>query len=184
LTFITPKKGRLLIAEVSLTGDLSFNRAVVLLVEHNADGSMGFILNKELPFPLSDLLPDIDKDFKVYKGGPVDQDKLFYVHKIPDRLPGSIEIDEGIFWGGDFEILHKALQSGSINPREIKFFLGYSGWMPDQLDYEIKSESWILFENKYDIITADSTSFWKEKLEELGGDYLIWANSPENPNFN
>lgn len=184
MSSLTIKKGRLLIAEPALTGDISFNRAVVLMVDHNPEGSVGFILNKALDTTLADLVPEVKTDFRLYNGGPVDQDNLYFLHKIPDRLPGSFEIADGIFWGGDFELLLEELKNGTIKPDEIKFFLGYSGWMPQQLDSEIKANSWIIFENDYNVFNVDSAVFWKEKMKELGGDYLIWSNAPENPNYN
>lgn len=174
----------MLIAEPALTGDISFNRSVVILADHNPSGSVGFILNKTLDYSLADLIPEVKTDFKIYNGGPVEQDNLYFLHKIPERLPGSIKIADGIFWGGDFEVLIKELENNTIAEDEIKFFLGYSGWMPQQLDEEISAKSWILIENHYDVITADSASFWKEKMVELGGDYLIWSNAPENPSYN
>lgn len=179
-----PKKGCILVAELALTGDLSFSRAIVYLAEHNQEGSVGFVLNKTLDIKLSKLFPEIKNDFLLYRGGPVDQDNLYYIHKIPDRFPGSIKIDKDIYWGGDFQILQEELRKGSLSPDQIKFFLGYSGWMPHQLENEIGANSWIITTNDYNVLHANSTSVWKEKLKDLGGNYLIWANSPDNPSYN
>ena len=93
-----PKKGDLLIAEPSIIGDMSFNRSIVLLTDHSAEGSIGFILNKPLEFTISDLIPEIETPIKVYNGGPVEQDNLYFIHKVPDLIPNSIEISLGIFW--------------------------------------------------------------------------------------
>ena len=78
----TPEKGKLLIAEPALTGDVSFNRSVVLLAEHNDEGSVGCILNKPLEYDISDLVPEIKMPFKVFNGGPVEQDNLYFIHKV------------------------------------------------------------------------------------------------------
>src|SRR6476620_10142208 len=86
------KKGHLLIAEPSIIGDLSFNRSVVLLAEHNQNGSIGFILNKPLKYTIQDLVPDINADYKIFNGGPVEQDSLYFIHNVPELIPGSIEI--------------------------------------------------------------------------------------------
>ena len=91
-----PKKGHLLIAEPSTLGDVSFNRSVVLLAEHNDEGSIGFILNKPLNYTINDLLPEIEASFKIYNGGPVEQDNLYFIHNIPEIIPNSIEISNGI----------------------------------------------------------------------------------------
>lgn len=179
-------KGHLLIAEPSIIGDVSFNRSVVLLADHTDEGSIGFILNKPLEFTLDELIPEVSRQFKVYNGGPVEQDNLYFIHKIPELIPGSIEISNGIYWGGDFNSIQRLLDKGELQEGDIKFFLGYSGWESKQLDHELSSNSWVIVENthKSNIIGMSYHSFWKEKMIELGGDYLIWSNAPENPTYN
>ncbi len=178
------QKGRLLIAELALTGDVSFSRAVVFLAEHNQEGSVGFILNKPTEHHLSELLPDLLVDFKLYNGGPVDQDNLYYLHKLPELIPESVEIANGIYWGGNFDQLKEALLANKIKANQIRFFLGYSGWSAHQLEAEILSKSWIITDNEADVLTDVHPVSWREKIEDMGGDYLIWANSPENPAYN
>tara|TARA_R110002049_G_scaffold253409_2_gene428744 strand:- start:8 stop:568 length:561 start_codon:yes stop_codon:yes gene_type:complete len=181
-----PKKGNLLIAEPSLTGDVSFNRSIVLLAEHNTDGSVGFILNKPLEYTINDLVDDIKASFKVYNGGPVEQDNLYFIHKVPHLIEGSVEISNGIFWGGNFEKIVDLINNNRITKEDIRFFLGYSGWDSFQLDHELSSKSWIVSHNIYesDILLKSTTALWKEKMNELGGDYLLWSNAPENPTLN
>lgn len=182
----TPEKGKLLIAEPALTGDVSFNRSVVLLAEHNDEGSVGFILNKPLEYDISDLVTEIKMPFKVFNGGPVEQDNLYFIHKVPELIEDSIEISDGIYWGGNFEKTIALINDQTITETDIRFFLGYSGWASLQLDQELSSKSWVIVSNEYqsDIIQKSSTAFWKEKMVELGGDYLIWSNAPENPILN
>jgi len=181
-----PTKGDLLIAEPSIIGDISFNRSVVLLTDHSNEGSIGFILNKPLDYTIKDLIPEIDASFKVYNGGPVEQDNLYFIHNVPDLIPNSIEISLGIYWGGDFTEVASLINEGKILEKDIKFFLGYSGWENNQLEEELKSNSWVVTKNVYKktIIEKDYEFFWKEKMVELGGDYSIWSNAPENPSFN
>ena len=129
-------KGRLLIAEPSIIGDISFNRSIVLLAEHTQEGSIGFILNKSLDFSLQDLIPQLTQDFKVYNGGPVEQDNLYFIHKIPHLITNSIEIAEGIYWGGNFNTVCELINNNEIDNNDIRFFLGYSGWERNQLESE------------------------------------------------
>lgn len=186
MTSLKPKKGKLLIAEPSLTGDVSFNRSVVLIAEHNEEGSVGFILNKPLDYDISDLVNEILIPFPVFNGGPVEQDNLYFIHKVPHLINESVEISDGIFWGGDFDATIALINKGVITPSDIRFFLGYSGWSSLQLGQELDSKSWIVVKNHYEseIIEKSSISFWKEKMLELGGDYLLWSNAPENPSLN
>lgn len=183
---LKPEKGKLLIAEPSLTGDVSFNRSVVLIAEHNDEGSVGFILNKPLNYRMQDLVPEILVPFPVYNGGPVEQDNLYFIHTIPHLISDSIEITSGIYWGGDFETTVTLINQQKINPDDIRFFLGYSGWASSQLDQELSSNSWIVVLNTYhsEIIKKSTQAFWREKMMELGGDYLLWSNAPENPGLN
>jgi len=186
MKLLKPTKGRLLIAEPSLTGDVSFNRSVILLAEHNAEGTVGFILNKPLEYELSDLVQEIKISFNLYNGGPVDQDNLYFIHNVPHLIANSIEISEGIHWGGDFDSVVMLLNKKIITKNDVRFFLGYSGWAPLQLEDELSSKSWIVVTNDYkdQIIRQSTTAFWKEKIAALGGDYLLWSNAPENPSLN
>jgi len=183
---ITPKKGNLLIAEPTIIGDISFNRSIILLADHSSEGSIGFILNKPLDYTINDLVPEVEATFKVYNGGPVEQDNLYFIHKIPELIPNSIEISLGIYWGGDFNKVAELIAKEIINENDIKFFLGYSGWDAEQLENELKTNSWVVAENVYEnsIIEKDYETFWKEKMLEFGDSYSIWSNAPENPNYN
>ncbi|WP_417887833.1 YqgE/AlgH family protein [Zunongwangia sp.] len=183
---LKPSKGHLLIAEPSIMGDVSFNRSVVLLAEYSQTGSVGFILNKVLDFTLKDLIPDLNVDFKIYNGGPVEQDNLYFIHRIPELIPDSVEIADGIYWGGNFDAVISLIEKNLISENQIRFFLGYSGWGAEQLNDELDANSWIIATNedeKY-IIEKPCQSFWKDQMAQLGGDYLIWSNAPENPTYN
>ena len=112
---LKPIKGRVLIAEPFLPGPY-FNRSIILLTECNKEGAMGFVLNKS-----SDLYPDevIDDLFsfkgELYLGGPVSSDTLFFVHRLGDRVPGSVKITGDLYWGGDFEVIKDVITSYSIH---------------------------------------------------------------------
>jgi putative transcriptional regulator len=180
-----PSKGKLLIAEPSILNDKSFNRSVVYLTEHSVEGSIGFILNKPTAFKMSDLIPTIDCNFTIYNGGPVQQENLYFIHKLPNVIPNSIHISNNIYWGGNFEVLTNLLNSKSINKNDIRFFLGYSGWSQEQLNDELNESNWIVLENNYpNIFKVKSDAFWKNQLLEIGGEYQIWANAPEDPALN
>lgn len=182
---VLPTKGKLLIAEPSILNDKSFNRSVIYLTEHSHEGSIGFILNKPTEFIMSDLIPEINCDFTVFNGGPVQQENLYFIHKLPNIIPDSIHIADNIYWGGNFEKLTTLLKGNLISEHDIRFFLGYSGWSDEQLNTELTESSWIVIDNKYpNIFNVESDAFWKNQLLEIGGEYQIWANAPEDPALN
>ena len=141
------QKGMLLLAEPSTLTDVSFNRAVILLADYNDEGSVGFILNKPLKHSLNDLLPEINSNFVIYNGGPVEQDNLYFIHTVPELIPNSIEISHGIYWGGNFELTKRLINEDKIDKNCIRFFLGYSGWSVNQLEKELKVKTWVIIKN-------------------------------------
>ena len=92
MTYSKHQKGKLLIADPSILNDSSFNRTIILLTEHTQNNTVGFILNRPLEYSINELLPDVICDFSIYQGGPVEQDNLYFVHKVPDLISESIEI--------------------------------------------------------------------------------------------
>lgn len=182
---LKPSKGKLLIAEPSILNDKSFNRSVIYLTEHTPEGSIGFILNKPTEFILSDLIPEINCDFTIFNGGPVEKENLYFIHKSPDLIPDSIQISKDMYWGGNFEALTELLNNNLILDTEIRFFLGYSGWSEEQLVDELRESTWVVTENNLpNLFNINSNDFWKNQLLKFGGEYQIWANAPENPALN
>ena len=183
---VQPGAGVLLIADPFLK-DPNFMRTVVFLTEHRDDGTIGFVLNRQYENTLDELLPEVEgHQLPVYFGGPVQTNTIHFLHSYPQEIPGGIEVMKGVYWGGDFESTKELLNSGRINKNNIRFFLGYTGWSESQLQSEMNSNSWIIVSNSYKnkIIGKSSAHFWKEQIKELGGDYLIWSNAPENPYLN
>lgn len=185
MEILKPSKGKLLIAEPSILNDISFNRSIVLLSEHNDEGAIGFIINKPSEFTIKDIIPEIESDLQIYIGGPVASENLYFVHRMPDLIADSIEIGDGIFWGGNFDDVQQLLDANALTNDDIRFFLGYSGWSKEQLQDELDTTSWKIIENKYhNIFDISHKSFWKNELMKFGGEYKIWANAPENPSLN
>ncbi|MFB6342371.1 YqgE/AlgH family protein [Saccharicrinis sp. FJH62] len=181
---VKPKKGRVLISEPFLQG-YYFSRSIVLLTEHDAEGSMGLVLNKPLDLKIGSVLKDVSfSETKLICGGPVSPDKLFYIHSFKN-VPGAIELIKGLFFGGDFEYVKDLL---AINPallHDIRFFIGYAGWSPGQLADELKESSWLVTDLSAEhILHAPINKLWRSTVESLGEDYARWTNFPSNPEMN
>jgi len=182
---ISPSKGILLIANPFLK-DPNFSRTVIFICEHIAEGTFGFVLNKQFPKTLNELLPDLEGfDFPVYQGGPVQGDTLHFLHQYPELISGGEEVSKGIFWGGNFESLLIHVKNKDIDPQKIRFFIGYSGWIEGQLDYEMKEESWLTaMATRKLIFNTNPENIWKDSLTHLGGDYKMMINFPLDPQMN
>jgi putative transcriptional regulator len=182
---IKPAKGKILISEPFLS-DYYFKRSVVLLAEHNEEGTFGLIINKPVDLILTDILHDFPEfDSTVYLGGPVKTDSLYFIHTLGDRLENSLEILQGLYWGGDIELVKELIKLGKITPQEIKFFIGYSGWVSKQLEAELERNSWLVANIKANqIMNSDPVKLWDESLKKLGGDYAYWTNFPSDPVMN
>jgi len=183
---IEPRKGDLLISEPFLT-DPNFSRTVILLCEHNEEGSFGFVLNKPAKIKLNELIEGVgDRDDYIYIGGPVQQNTLQFIHKNDRLIEGGSEVQDGIFWGGDFEQMLAMMDSKLIIPEDIKFFIGYSGWAAGQLRSELEVNSWIISRNVKieQIFNTDVETLWKEVLNTMGGKFKVVANFPVDPRLN
>ena len=133
-------------------------------------------------------MPDLSySEIPVFIGGPVSGNTMHFIHRCPEKIEDGIEIADGIFWGGDFEAVKELITSYSLNADEIRFFTGYSGWTPQQLDNEIREDSWIVTNHSNpDTIFSpnDKNSLWREAVIGLGNRYAHIANFPENPSLN
>lgn len=181
---MTPEQGRILISE-PLLNDSYFKRSVVFLTEHSENGSVGFVLNKPIDIPITDVIKDFPSfTTTLYVGGPVGKDTVHYIHTLGELIPDSVYVKDDIYWGGNFDRVKELIREGMIKKSQIRFFLGYSGWSPKQLEGEIENNAWLVSElESYRIMKPDK-NMWKKILQGLGNRYKIWTNCPENPAFN
>lgn len=183
---VKPAAGFLLVSEPFMP-DPNFKRTVIMLCEHMDDsGTVGFILNKSMNIKVCDALLDFDNvSNQIFYGGPVANDNLHYLHRYGDIIEDSFHVMDDIYWGGNFEQLGELLKDGTLDPKNVKFFLGYSGWSPGQLDAELQDNSWIVTKgsSRY-VFDVANDLLWKTVLQDLGGDYKQIVNYPEDPNLN
>ncbi len=183
---LAPEKGSILISEPFLN-DPYFKRTVILLCEHSdQEGTFGFILNRYLDVQLEDLIDDFPKiETRVSMGGPVEQSSLYFIHTRPDLMLDSKPILNGLCIGGDFGQLKHYYLEGKIDKSEIRFFVGYSGWSEGQLKKELDEKSWIVAEMEvHEIMNIHEEQVWQNALKNLGKEFAILANFPEDPSLN
>jgi len=183
---LDPTKGSILISE-PFNDDYYFKRSVVLLCDHNNNGSMGFILNNfSLKIKIHDLLDFPKFNGQVSIGGPVNTDAIFYVHTLGDLIPDSIKISAGLYWGGDLDVIKKLVEQKVATPHNLRFFLGYSGWSSGQLYEELKKDFWIVSKiNDGTVLSIPKCkTIWYDALAQLGNKYKIWSQFPIDPTQN
>ena len=182
---LLPQKGRILISEPFLM-DNYFKRSIVLLTEHNDKGTVGFVLNKPINMKVNEIMADFPPiNTIVSLGGPVQTNTLHYIHTLGDIIPGSTKVIDSIYWGGEYAVIKRLLDSGSLNNENIRFFLGYSGWQGNQLEDELNDNAWVVADiSSNEIMAPMNKIFWNKTLNRRGKKFQMWANFPENPQMN
>ena len=182
---VLPSRGKILISEPFLR-DATFGRSVILLIDHTDEGTMGLIIKKPLPIFVNDIIKEFKyiNDIPLYKGGPVATDTLFYLHTLAN-ISGAIPVSKGLYLNGDFDEIKKYILQGNKVDQHIRFFLGYCGWEGEQLNDELKENTWLVSkEDKDYLMNSDTKDMWKEALEKLGSKYEAWSRFPRVPTFN
>ena len=180
---VLPSRGKILISEPFLR-DVTFGRSVILLIDHTEEGSMGLVINKQLPLLLNDIIMEFKyiDEIPLYKGGPIATDT--YLHTLAD-IPGAISICKGLYLNGDFEEIKRYILQGNKISEHIRFFLGYSGWESEQLSNEIRENTWLVSEEKKSyLMKSDTKDMWRKALEKLGSKYETWSRFPQVPTLN
>ncbi len=182
---VRPGPGKILISEPFMF-DYYFKRAVVLLAEHNKEGSFGVIINKPMAVSFNEVIKEFPAfSAKIYLGGPVKTDSIFFIHTLGDEIEDSMPIVKGLYWGGDLNQVKEMILLNKVDESNLKFYIGYSGWMPKQLDMELKRDSWVVSTiNSDQVMSADPDKLWKDTLLNLGGDYKMWTKFPTEPTMN
>jgi putative transcriptional regulator len=154
--------GTLLVSTALLKGSL-FEETVILLVECNEKGVIGFIINKLFPRKLNELVQfSSGSALNIFYGGPVDNEHLFFVHQHSEWIDESLPVSGKIGWGGNFEQALLYIREGFILEKEIKIFIGYSGWDVQQLKDEIAEGSWEVINAQESLtFTANPSMLWE-----------------------
>ena len=181
-----PERGDLLISEPYLP-DPNFERTVVYLCEHDENGTFGFVLNRKANVRLGDVVDEASNfEADLYIGGPVQKDTLHFLHRSEQLAKTSPPVKNDVYWGGDYELMLKLLNTKSISPKDIRFFVGYSGWAEGQLADELRENSWVVLKGASQemIFDWDNQELWKACLKTMGGKYRLMSNYPKDPRMN
>jgi putative transcriptional regulator len=189
-----PCAGRLLVAAPAL-GDPNFVRSVVLLLEHNEQGSLGVILNRPTDLSVADVLdawsalasePDV-----VFQGGPVGLDGALALAALGDRARvGPPDRAEPPGWRqvyGDLGLVDLDAEPAALAARlgSLRIFAGYAGWGPGQLEVELAQDAWYVVDSEPgDAFSPQPERLWGDVLRRQPGDIAFVATRPVDPTLN
>ena len=182
------EKGSLLIANPVLP-DPNFSRTVILLCDHDEQGSFGLVINRSTKLKAPDLFLNINilKSYneKIYLGGPVSQSMVFFLCRSPSAAGKLDEVCSGVYLGSNLQTLESLYVSLENPEQDIRFYLGYSGWSGGQLAEEMEQNSWLVQKANEQFIFLDSESLiWPQAVNSLGEKYQYLTKSPVNPQWN
>jgi putative transcriptional regulator len=186
MTEVSSLTGRLLVATPSLA-DANFDRAVVLLLDHDEKGSVGVILNRPTPVGVGDILETwgefAGEPGVVFQGGPVSLDSALGLAVIPgDEGPLGWRRVHGAIGLVDLEtppeLLARTLGS-------LRIFAGYAGWGPGQLEDELREGAWYVVESEPgDVSSPRPESLWRAVLRRQRSELAMVATYPDDPSLN
>ena len=188
--------GTFLIASLGLE-DPSFSRTVVLILQHRPDQTLGVIVNRPLGervrmYPaeeLRTLANGLESGGKpegmFYQGGPEEPNSLIFLHRLQSAGEDATRICDGIYAGGDLDILRARMTDLESDSPLLRFYLGYADWAPGKLENEIAVGAWILSDANIDLVFSEEPeSVWQQALHALGGKYAPMSFIPEDPSQN
>lgn len=181
-------KGHFLIANPVLP-DPNFSRTVVLLCNHDDQGSFGLVVNREAPIQANEIFKEMGMSSipseKIYVGGPVSPAQVFYLCYSKNPLPELEAICDGVYLGMSWELLDNLMVRVEAPEKNIRFYLGYSGWGAGQLEDEMSRLSWLTCEAQSKLVFQDEEeSIWANAVKSMGKDYEYLVKAPVNPQWN
>lgn len=178
-----PQAGRFLVSEPFLR-DPDFTRTVILLTEHDDEGSMGFVLGKTIQVDFDEMFPYFSQaNVPVYLGGPVGQNTLHFVHNQPELISEGLQIADDLYWSGNLEDVRLAFERRQLRRGQIVFFVGYSGWAGGQLRKELLQKTWIVAPENPDMVFGAKPNPWKSVLGTML-EFKHFVHYPLHPQMN
>jgi putative transcriptional regulator len=169
--------GQLLIAMPGM-GDLRFERSVIFLCAHSAEGAMGLIVNKPAPeLSFADLLAQLKIEAsadmgerRVHFGGPVEHGRGFVLHSADYAVEGStLRVNPDFAMTATIDILQDMARGGG--PKRAILALGYAGWGPGQLEGEIQANGWLTAKADSELVFGSrDAGKWEAALRSLSID--------------
>jgi putative transcriptional regulator len=158
------------------------------MCEHGSGGSLGLVVNRRTEHHIMDVLPQTtglhERAGLVYSGGPVQKENLLILHRIRKTVPEAQPIFDGVCLGGDLEVLEELSSEGETEDL-VRVYMGYAGWAPGQLQFEMSVNSWIILPADLKLVFArDPHHMWPNVMRSLGNGFVLYATMPPDPQAN
>jgi len=181
-------KGHFLIANPVLP-DPNFSRTVVLLCNHDDQGSFGLVINRSAPANAKEIFEGMGVSYspsgKIYIGGPVSPSQVFYLCHSKTPLLELDAICDGVYLGMSWELLDNLMTRVEDPEKNIRFYMGYSGWGAGQLAGEMTRLSWLTCEAQSEFVFQENEEgIWANAVKSMGKDYEYLIKAPINPQWN
>lgn len=179
-------KGQLLLDSGELGGSF-FQRTVLLICQHDAEGAFGLVLNRTSGNKAGEMivadLPDVLKEQPLFVGGPVQPTALSFLHS--DAFLPEATVLPNLSMGHSLDSLVEIGESFSPT-KKLKLFAGYAGWSPGQLESEMKRKAWLTHPASLELIfDTPPEKLWQTVLQTKGGwQNRLLAQSPEDLSWN
>lgn len=180
------QRGTFLIATPDIEEGIFF-RGVILVCEHNPNGSFGLLLNKpislELPEEIIHTSAMENPHITIHAGGPVQTNQMMLLHN-SDKIPHqTLKICEDVYLGGDLQFLQES--TGEKSGPHIYLCFGYAGWAPGQLEREFLDGHWFLHPATAEYVFYKPVDrLWRVLLRTMGGKYAAMSMIPEDLSVN
>ena len=174
-------KGQLLLDSGQLRGSF-FQRTVVLICQHDAEGAFGLVLNRATGTNAGDMvvadLPEALKSCPLYLGGPVQPSALSFL--VTDTFISDANVLPNLSLSHSLDSLVEIGESFSPT-QKVKMFAGYAGWSPGQLEEEIKRKAWLTHPASLELVfDANPEQLWQKILRDKGWKYRLLSQMPED----
>ena len=184
----TSLKGRLLVA-TPLLQEPTFDRTVILMLEHGGDGALGLVLNRpsevELSGPTPEWEPFAADPPVVFFGGPVAQGSAICLARAASGFDVDTHAWTPLF--GPLGALNIAKSPPEVDQPidEVRLFSGHAGWAPGQLEGEIASGAWFVVDSDpSDALSSQPLDLWRAVLRRQRGRLAVYAAFPADPALN
>jgi len=170
--------GKILVARRSLV-DPNFAETVILLVQHDDDGTAGLILNRQTKIPLSKLSAEIEgakgRTDRLYHGGPVETAGVMALVRSHTKPEDARAVVEDVYVISSKQALEKTVASGAAASM-LRIYLGYAGWDAGQLAWELKMDAWdVLPANPALVFDPHPETLWQRLAEEESMQRVFWS---------